>query len=216
MDMDVPGLAEHPWPEDPQRDDFDPGAPGLDRRWNFLRNPVEANYSLAERPGFLRLRGTGVTLDEQASPTFVGRRQQHMTFHAAATVDFQPTRPDEEAGLTVLANASHHYEIAVAGAPGGARRVLLRRRIGDLAAVVAEEPVGPGPVTLRVTGQPQQYTFSFSVAEGPQRALGTGSTRYLSSEVAGGFTGVYLGLYATGHGANCAAPADFDWFEYRA
>ncbi|MDM8209295.1 hypothetical protein QUW17_15760, partial [Bacteroides gallinaceum] len=34
-------------------------------------------------------------------------------------------------------------------------------------------------------------------------------TRYLSSETNGGFTGVYLGLFAEGKGH-----ADFDWFEY--
>jgi alpha-N-arabinofuranosidase len=40
-------------------------------------------------------------------------------------------------------------------------------------------------------------------------------TRDLSSEKAGGFTGVFLGLYATGNGQKSARPADFDWFEYR-
>jgi xylan 1,4-beta-xylosidase len=37
---------------------------------------------------------------------------------------------------------------------------------------------------------------------------------YLSTEVAQGFTGVYLGMYATGNGKLSAAPAFFDWFEY--
>jgi hypothetical protein len=30
------------------------------------------------------------------------------------------------------------------------------------------------------------------------------------------FCGVVIGLYATGRGQPCAAPADFDWFDYRA
>jgi alpha-N-arabinofuranosidase len=38
--------------------------------------------------------------------------------------------------------------------------------------------------------------------------------RYLSSEVAGGFTGVYAGLYATGNGQPASTPAHFDWFDY--
>ena len=46
------------------------------------------------------------------------------------------------------------------------------------------------------------------------RELARGSTRYLSTEVAGGFTGVYLGMYATSNGQERTAPADFDWFEY--
>ena len=28
------------------------------------------------------------------------------------------------------------------------------------------------------------------------------------------FTGVYLGMYATGLGRRSSVPADFDWFEY--
>jgi hypothetical protein len=32
--------------------------------------------------------------------------------------------------------------------------------------------------------------------------------------VAGGFTGVYFGLYATGNGQPASAPAHFDWFDY--
>jgi alpha-N-arabinofuranosidase len=46
------------------------------------------------------------------------------------------------------------------------------------------------------------------------RPLGEGETRYLSTEVAGGFTGVYFAMYATGNGAPCRNAADFDWFDY--
>jgi hypothetical protein len=34
-------------------------------------------------------------------------------------------------------------------------------------------------------------------------------------EQTGGFTGVYVGLYAAGNGQQSTVPADFDWFEYR-
>ena len=54
-----------------------------------------------------------------------------------------------EAGLTVWMNGSHHYEIAVTRLDGE-RRVIVRRRIGTLAAVVAREPLVDGPVTLMV------------------------------------------------------------------
>jgi len=39
--------------------------------------------------------------------------------------------------------------------------------------------------------------------------------RYLSSETVGGFTGVYVGMYATGNGKASNAFADYDWFEYK-
>lgn len=92
--------------------------------------------------------------------------------------------------------------------------VIVRRRIGDLAAVVARESVGSGPITLEVRGEPKQYTFAYRAGEATSRILAEGATRYLSKEVAGGFTGVYVAMYATGHGLPAASPADFDWFEY--
>jgi alpha-N-arabinofuranosidase len=42
-----------------------------------------------------------------------------------------------------------------------------------------------------------------------------GETRLLSTEVAGGFTGIFFGLYATGNGKVCQSPASFDFFEYQ-
>jgi xylan 1,4-beta-xylosidase len=46
------------------------------------------------------------------------------------------------------------------------------------------------------------------------QTIAYGETRYLSTEVAGGFTGVYFGLYATGNGQPSTTPAYFDYIEY--
>ncbi len=39
--------------------------------------------------------------------------------------------------------------------------------------------------------------------------------RLLSSNVNGGFTGAYVGMYASGNGQECDGHADFDWFLYK-
>ena len=210
--MDAPCLPPHPWPPEPARDDFD--APALGLCWNFLRNPRAADWSLAGRPGWLCLKGSPVTLDEIDSPAFVGRRQQHVDCCASALLDFAPQHDGEEAGLTVLMNHRHHYEIALTRLDGR-RTVIVRRRIGDLQAVVAREPAPDGPVTLIVKADTGKYAFSFASGDGTPRALAEAETRYVSKEVAGGFTGVYLGMYATGNGRRSSGVAGFDWFEYR-
>jgi alpha-N-arabinofuranosidase len=69
---------------------------------------------------------------------------------------------------------------------------------------------------LAVDADRDNYTFSFGRSEKELATLGQGETRYLSTEVAGGFTGAYFAMYATGNGAPCQGPADFDWFDYRA
>lgn len=222
LSMEGPSLAAVPWPASAPRDDFDRPNLGLD--WNFLRWPAPDSWSLTARPGYLRLNGSAAALDDGSGLAFVGRRQEHARCEVATLLDFTPAADGQEAGLTVWMNRSHHYEIAVTRRHRE-RQVMVRRRIGTLAAVVASVPLADGPVTLLVRAAqeaggflapPATYTFSYARAEGEPRALASGEARYLASEVAGGFTGVYFALYATAGGALVGAPADFDWFAYRA
>ena len=73
------GLPPQVWEPEPLRDDFDETV--LPLYWNFLRAPNVANWSLTERPGWLRLKGTAFNLDSLDAVTFVGRRQQHFAWH---------------------------------------------------------------------------------------------------------------------------------------
>lgn len=210
--IDVGDWLAQPWPPEPARDDFD--AAGLRLCWNFLRNPRAPDWSLAERPGFLRLHGSAVTLDEVDSPAWVGRRQQHFDCEAWTALEFAPQREGDEAGLTVRMNETHHDEIAVTRV-GGSARIAVRRRIGSLRAVTASVPVTATRILLGVRADKDTYTFGYRLtSQDEPHWLDTAETRYLSTEVAGGFTGVYFGMYATGHGQPCGAPADFDWFDY--
>ena len=67
---------------------------------------------------------------------------------------------------------------------------------------------------LRIRGNESYYHLDYAAGDGDYAELAKCEARYLSKEVAGGFTGVYLAIYATGNGRACAAPADFDWFDY--
>jgi len=211
IEMHVTTLPPHPWEPSTARDDFDAQSLGL--CWNFLRNPHPEDWSLEARPGWLRLRGSAVTLDQEHSPAFVGSRQQHMVFSASTQLDFAPRRANEEAGLTVLMNPRHRYEVYVTR-QGEERRVRVRRRIGSLVGIVADVPAPAGNLVLSISADSSAYAFAVQDATGNRQQLATGETRYLSTEVAGGFTGVYIGMYATGNGTRADAAADFDWFQY--
>jgi xylan 1,4-beta-xylosidase len=207
-------LELEPPPASVEREDFTSAELGLD--WNYLRNPDPELYSLSERPGFLRLRGSADGLDDAASPAWLGRRQCHFVVHAATRLEFRPETEGEEAGLVLRMNERHHYEIFVTRRSGGTS-VVLRRRIGSLRAEVACQrlPASEHGWVLAVDAERDKYVFRYGESEHELRTLGEGETRYLSTEVAGGFTGVYFALYATGSGARCGGPADFDWFDYR-
>lgn len=202
---------ELPWVE---RDDFD--GRKLQLHWNFLRNPRAEDWSLDERPGWLTLHGSEVSLDDLGSPAFLGRRQQHFACEASTLLRFEPVREGEEAGLTVFMNERFHYEIALTCDSDANRKVILRRRIGSLWKIERAARVESSELILGVTADPHQYTFFYEETGGDRKAFGSGECYLLSTEVAGGYTGVYIGLYATGNGRRCSTPAYFDWFQYKA
>ena len=214
LEMETP-MALDPAPKVEIRDDFDSKKLGLG--WNYLRNPNPALYSLEERPGYLRLRGSADGLEEPASPAWVGRPQCHFNLRTAACLEFKPESEREEAGLMLRMNERHHYEVFVTRR-SGKPSLVLRRRIGSLQAEVACQALPQDEIprlVLGVEAEREKYTFLHGPSEKDLKPLGEGETRYLSTEVAGGFTGVYLAMYATGNGSPCKGPADFDWFDYR-
>jgi len=199
-------------PMEIKRDDFD--SPGLNLYWNFIRNPYEGVWSLTERPGWLRLYGTPVTLDDQDSPAFIGRRQQHLDCTAETLLEFYPQKEGDEAGLTVYMHERYHYDIAVVG-NGSERKVIVRKTVGDICVVTAEEAIGEGPVKLQVRADHRYYYFGYALEDGPIKVISQGENRFLSTEVAGGFTGVFFGMYAISKDPDSKTSADFDWFDYR-
>jgi beta-xylosidase len=219
LEVGAASLPTHSFPAAPARTTFE--SP-LGPEWNHLRHPHRASYSLDARPGWLTLRGEADSLGATASPTWVGRRQEHMACRVATLLDFVPGRDGEEAGISLYMNPDHRYEVGV-GRANGRRQVFVRQRIGPhLEQVTASAlPGGDEPVVLQVEATPEAYAFSFGIARSgrPPEAtdpLGKAVVRYLSSEVAGGFTGVFFGLYSTGNGQPSTVPAHFDWFDYEA
>jgi alpha-N-arabinofuranosidase len=186
----------------------------LEMKWNFLGVPNPKSWSLMRQPGTLWLLGNANRLDDGMGVAWVGCRQEHFNCEVIALLSFSPEVDGDEAGLTVWKDARHHYDLFVSK-ENGKRFVSVRRRIGSLAAVVMQQEISEGPITLLVRANRLLYSFAFLAEDGSERPLSMGETRYLSSEVAGGFTGVYFAMYASGNGRNSSNPAYFDWFDHR-
>ncbi|MCZ8521361.1 MULTISPECIES: glycoside hydrolase family 43 protein [Paenibacillus] len=196
------------------RDDFDAGT--LAPCWNFLRSPDTENWSLSAQRSCLTLFGSPDTLNEMGIVAFVGRRQQHFDCRTAAHLTFVPQHDGEEAGITVFMNERFHYELAVTRA-AGKRKLILRRRLGTLWKVEYEVPWSADSVVLTVSSDKAHYYFGYASGGGEEPVqVGLGECGLLSTEVAGGFTGVFIAMYATGNGQRSLSPAHFDWFEYKA
>jgi alpha-N-arabinofuranosidase len=202
----------HPFEAESERDEFDETE--LRVAWRYVRNPALKNYSLSERPGFLRLFGTNISMSDVGSPTLVVRPQTSLRTRIATELHIEP-KTRQLAGLVVRGNEDNHYQLLVEGlgAPGE-RAVVLRTRIDGKSEDVARRALNPGPVTLTVQGEKSHYSFSFSAGGGAPVTLGSAPTSSFGFEKTGSFTGAFVGLYAHCDGPS-PAPADFAWFEMK-
>jgi len=182
--------------------------------WNFLRNPVESNYRRGAEG--LSLRCSTVSLDDLDSPTWVGRRLEHLAARATARLAFDPATETEEAGLTLYMRAGFHYEVALARRDG-VRCLVARKRVGSM----TEEKVvalleAMAEVELSVEGDGQWFDLGYLDRDGKRMSVLRGEARFLSTEIAGGFTGLYVALYAQGGAAEGGAWAWCGRFVYDA
>ncbi|MFC8845949.1 MULTISPECIES: glycoside hydrolase family 43 protein [unclassified Micromonospora] len=219
----APALAA---PADPgaYRDDFDAAvlAPG----WISPRSRPGAAWSLTARRGWLTLNATGTTLD-RAGATIVATRQRHHDCRAGARVD----PGGGTAGLTLRIDEAHNYDLEVRD-----DTVRVVGRVGPFRQVFATLAVPRGPLVLTIATRTRDLhpptvtcaadlaaeaapfgvraaacdmvAFEVETPEGP-RVLAELDGRYLSTEVAAGFTGRVIGIYVT------EGSAQFDWFDYR-
>jgi len=211
FDIDMKATDILPPSRDEIHDDF--VLPELELWWNFIRTPHDSDWSLDSRPGWLRLNGSGLSLDAVDSPAFVGRRQQHLRCTVTALLEFEPKNDHEEAGLTIYMDEKHHAEIGIIQLEGE-RYIIIRKRIGSLSTIVRLEEYSHHEVVIEIDSDPFWYQLSYHSMSNEKKTIASVETRYVSAEVTGSLTGVYLGMYATGNGNVSEVPAYFDWFKY--
>ena len=213
IDMNVPTLA--------QKDDtgnsmikYNFDGPKLSYDWNYLRNPDFSDYSFTEKPGWLRLTGNQYSIDSSASPAFIGRRQEDYHCTIKTRMNFSPDASGQKAGFTVMMNNDFHYDLVLRRNPDGTNHLILEYDVDKIHSVASDIEMKNTDLWLKMTADPVNYHFSYSTDGKTYSDLGMAPTRLLSSEVAGGFTGVYFGIYAVCPDQGHRVPAYFDWFEY--
>ena len=173
------------------RDEFD----GMKLGPEWLQVHVPKLNWMTLRDGTLEIHPQLTRLDERRNPSFLARRQQHLTFDASTRLA-PPTSRQVSAGLAAYQNETHWYFLHVRRMDDGLRVSLERRAGKDLEIVVSETlPAAPW-INLRISGERDRYSFYYDVGQGwkPVRENDDGSL--LSTEVAGGFVGTVLGPYA--------------------
>ncbi len=217
------GLPSHHFPPLSPREHFDGATLPLAFQW--LRTPwPETLFSLAERPGHLRLYGRE-SIGSLFAQALVARRLQSHCASVSTCLEFEPEHFQQSAGLVCYYNASKFHYLHVTHDETLGKHVRVMSGLPDSPhsdAFSAPIAIPSGVrVTLRAEFDQERLLFAFRLeGEGQewQWLPGQFDASILSDEASApglpNFTGAFVGM-ACQDTAGTARVADFDWFEYR-
>jgi alpha-N-arabinofuranosidase len=132
-------------------------------------------------------------------------RQMHKSFSATTTMKYKPKSEEYLAGLVCYQSETFNYVFGITKKDKEYYLILERTEKGESTILASTLIDIKKPVQLQVEADGDDYRFNYSVdGENFQNLGGTVSGDILSTNVAGGFTGALIGLYATT--ANDAVP----------
>jgi alpha-N-arabinofuranosidase len=191
-------------------DNFDSGF--LAFCWVSLRAPTSQWYAMSKAAKGLMLEPRADRISGQGNPSYLAVRQQNNDFSCSVTLSARPTISDCVAGLAAFQNERHYYAINVrinsghlaevsleqpaggrgfgrgtSGAAGSQSSPLVTERLPDNLASIELRIEGAGPLT-RCFYKAGTHEFT-QLGEDLQ-------TSFLSTDTAGGFQGVTLGVFA--------------------
>ncbi|MEN2709622.1 glycoside hydrolase family 43 protein [Sphingomonas sp. NPDC092331] len=178
------------------RDDFRGKLPAY---WMMLRNPQGDWYRTGAAGLALVARPAG--LGDNANPSFLARRQQHINAVAETAMRFVPEKEGDRAGLTVLQNDDYWFFLGLKRV-GGRDVITVDQREGPdgpkLGKTLFTVAAPAGQLRLRIAVQGRSYAFSYAApgAKPVWKQLGTVETDSLTTKVAGGFVGSVFGVFA--------------------
>ena len=208
----VPNLPQKQYKIKSDCDNFD--IDKLDYSWNLLRSPKEEIYSLVKHPGYLRLKLCANAITGLGDVSFIGRRQQHMSFMSCTVMDFTPNQDNEEAGIVLYQNNDFNFRFTYTKR-NGQNVLCLKKCTKGVVETLAQKSISTDRIYLRVEAEGQEYNFYYGETAATEISLiNKVDGRILSTDIAGGFVGAYIGLYGSSNGENSSNCAEFDWFEY--
>ena len=171
-------------------DSFDGDRLGME--WMTLRGPATGLYAL--KGGALELKCSPARATGFATPALVLRRLQHHRFNAYTRMRFSP-EGEEAAGLLLYKDERHQYFLKVC-LMDGEPAIALERSGTTLSSKAL--PASFGTVDLCIASDDGlTFRFGYAVDGRDMRTLAANiDASYLSTAVAGGFTGTTVGPYA--------------------
>jgi xylan 1,4-beta-xylosidase len=191
-------------------DNFD--SDSLAFRWIGIRGPASTWWATSKSAKALFLEPRDDVFTGQGNPSYLGVRQQNNDFTCTVTMAAQPKTANCVAGLAAFQNESHYYAINVKidsgnlteisiEQPAGRGRGGRGRRGGGQAQInvqASEElPGNVKSIDLKIEGAGPVTRVYYKIGNGVFIQLGEDlESSFLSTDTAGGFQGVTLGMFA--------------------
>jgi xylan 1,4-beta-xylosidase len=183
-------------------DEFDGSA--LASYWMFIRTPHERWYDLKSMPGNLIIKARPEHIGGRTQPSFIGRRQQHAYMSATTKLNYMPLKRGDAAGLVAFQNDDYFYFFGITINENQDTVIQLEKRAGSRtdsqSVILAAESVPiyyDVPVYLKIEAKGKYYDFLYSSDGENWKLLAENADgTILSTQVAGGFVGTMIGMYA--------------------
>ena len=115
----------------------------------------------------------------------------------------------------LLQNQDYQYRVECGLNNDSQLEVRLVSRINGEEKVLSSRGMDAVPLYLKVEAIGQSLRFDYGAEAEQWLPLASDiDGTILSTDTAGGFTGAYIGLFASGNGVSSGNHADFDYFEY--
>lgn len=168
----------------------------LDYRWIGMRGPREDFIQISKKG--VEIKPFLTNIKDTAPISALFHRQQHKNFSATVTLDYFPKNEKELAGITCYQSEKFNYVFGITKKDKDYCLVLERTENGISTIVASVRIDFQKTIKLQVIAKEDSYQFNYSVTSNNFQNLGGSvSGDILSTDVAGGFTGALIGLYAT-------------------
>jgi alpha-N-arabinofuranosidase len=166
----------------------------LQHHWVSLRTADSPFYQLQNNS--IQLQALNIGLNELEQPAFLGRRQQHTRFSASAELDLPAEKTS--AGIVAFQSETAHYYFGATILNGKTQLFIeqANKNTPKIIKTLSSADVGKRLI-LDIEGNAGKISFYYRDKNGKNKpVLENANAKILSTEVAGGFVGTFLGIHA--------------------
>lgn len=178
--------------------------------WTFRRVPNLANFSLQDRPGFLRIYSSPQPLANRAASSFIGCRQQESDFTYSANFTLSTQETGTEGGIAIVQKDDQHIRFTMHRNSDSLFVLQIKHVAPETTYQIGADYFlqdAPSAITLRITSTDNQYTYSYGIDD----TFTTVATSPADLVISRGYTGTFIGLYTTSNGQPTTSYMDVDW-----